>query len=186
MWTDGQALRLSDIKTETLGHTDRHDQANSLFSQFCECAHLNLHCFIGVPSRSCLACVTFLCWRVFGTWGQTLLGCWRLLSSTYSLSTFLTWRGFPPFYNLSTYNAVTNKCASNVEKKRIKEINKPKQYIARRNISPKFSVLLKYDPVLLDEWCPTLRNGHPVYNVQSRCFIGYSKFEDEAICLGFF
>jgi hypothetical protein len=38
-----------------------------------------------------------------------------------------------------------------VEKKRIKEIKKSKKYIARKNTSPEFSVLLKYDPALLDE-----------------------------------
>jgi len=40
-----------------------------------------------------------------------------MLSSTYSLSIFRTWRGFVPFRNLSTYNAVTNKGASDVKKK---------------------------------------------------------------------
>jgi len=76
-----------------------------------------------------------MCWHnALESWGQKLLGCWRVLNSTYSLSTFHTWRGFPPFRNFSTYNAVTNKCASDVKKekkgdKQTKEINHEKKNI---------------------------------------------------------
>lgn len=112
--------------------------------------------------------------RALGPWGQTLLGCWRLLSSTYSLSTFRTWRGFPPFRNLSTHLAVTNKWASDVKKenkgdKQTKVKNREKKYIDK--------ILPSSETWSGSTWRvvpDVVKRGS---NVQPRCFIGYSKLK---------
>lgn len=114
--------------------------------------------------------------RALGPWGQTLLDCWRLLSSTYSLSTFRPCRGYSPFRNLSTYHVVTNKCTSDVKKenkgdKQTKVINREEKTLAK---------ILRFSEAWSGRSCWVVPDFVRLASkVKPRFFIGYSKLEDD-------